>query len=126
MQLVQERTRYDRYADWILIAAAASSSSQPLAGASGGREATGAAAFTTSAAARWSSCTTTTCTAASEKQCDDEDASGPCGPWPADTSASALLAAEPGRRKLHRLFSLTDDVADGVGSGTDSTDLERH
>ena len=80
------------------------------------------AALATSATARWSSCTTTTCTAASEKQCDDEDASGPCGPWPADTSASALLAAEPGRRKLHRLFSLTDDVADGVGSGTDSTD----
>ena len=115
MQLVQERTRYDRYADWILIAAAASSSSQPLAGA-------GAAAFATSATARWSSCTTTTCTAASEKQCDDEDASGPSGPWPPDAPASALPAAGPGRRKLHRLFSLTDDVADVVGSGTDNTD----
>ena len=70
-------------------------------------EAIGVAALATSAMARWTSCNT-------------------CGPWPADTSASALLAAEPGRRKLHRLFSLTDDVADGVGSGTDSTDLERH
>ena len=76
------------------------------------------AALATSAMARWTSCNT----AASEKQCDDEDASGPCGPWPPDAPASALPAADPGRRKLHRLFSLTDDVADVVSSGTDSTD----
>lgn len=126
------RTRYDRKADWILTAAAAASPSGPPprallllvllpdAGSATTVPAVDAASGTAAAAAcccPCSCCTTTTCSSASEKQCDDEDASGP---WELD-------AAAPGRRKLHRLFSLPCGVAAACaceGSGADSTDWQ--
>uniref|UniRef100_A0A804N531 Uncharacterized protein n=1 Tax=Zea mays TaxID=4577 RepID=A0A804N531_MAIZE len=126
------RTRYDRKADWILTAAAAASPPRPPpraflllvllpdAGSATTVPEVDAASGTAAAAAcccPCSCCTTTTCSSASEKQCDDEDASGP---WELD-------AAAPGRRKLHRLFSLPCGVAAACaceGSGADSTDWQ--